>query len=70
MSDEWRDRAACRNHAALFSRLDDPESVELMVRTCDPCPVQSECLLEGKAFEDRHTVRAGLRLWKKEERPW
>jgi hypothetical protein len=70
MSDDWRDRAACKGHAALFYRLDDPESVEQMIRTCAFCPVRGECIDEGERLVDRHTVRAGLRLWKKEERPW
>lgn len=37
------------------------------VELCSECPVRQRCAQQG-LYHDRHTVRAGLRLWIREER--
>ncbi len=41
-----------------------PEAVTI----CRTCPQRRACAQEAIRFEDRHTVRAGQRLWVRSER--
>jgi len=53
----------CRDQVVL-----NPSGYEPAIELCKTCTKRQDCAAEGVAQKDRHTVRAGKRLWINSER--
>ena len=69
--------APCRGLSQLFEatlkeikeqKVLNPTGYATAINVCRTCPHRKQCAIDGVRWKDRHTVRAGKRLWINQER--
>jgi WhiB family redox-sensing transcriptional regulator len=65
LTDEWRDRAACRSQdPSIFF---NPETTELALAHCNVCVSQAECLTDALSYGEKG-IRGGMTEQDREQR--
>lgn len=61
-ADQWHQRAACIGHAdSMFPDNNEPD-IAAAKNICQPCPVQTECVLDAlRTGDTEYGIRGGLR---------